>query len=145
MTAALLHDIGYAPELALTGFHPLDGARFCRDAGLPEIASLVAHHTGARNESRLRDQPELLREFPFQDSLLQRALTYCDLTTGPRRRRRTTRSRPRVAEIVERYGRDHVVSRAIQIGLPEFLAIEAEIEQLLRVSGSLAGTRRGSR
>ena len=83
MTAALLHDIGYAPELALTGFHPLDGARFCRDAGLPEIASLVAHHTGARNESRLRDQPELLREFPFHDSLLHRALSYCDLTTGP--------------------------------------------------------------
>ena len=143
MTAAFLHDIGYAPELALTGFHPLDGARFCRDAGLPEIASLVAHHTGARNESRLRDQPELLREFPFHDSLLHRALTYCDLTTGPNGEQ--TQVRSRVAEIVERYGRDHVVSRAIQIGLPEFLAIEAEIDQLLKVSGSLAGTRPGSR
>jgi HD superfamily phosphodiesterase len=30
LTAAWLHDIGYAPELAETGFHPLDGARYLR-------------------------------------------------------------------------------------------------------------------
>ena len=29
--AAVLHDIGYAPDLAKTGFHPLDGARYLRD------------------------------------------------------------------------------------------------------------------
>ena len=29
--AAWLHDIGYSPELADTGFHPLDGARYLRD------------------------------------------------------------------------------------------------------------------
>src|SRR5580693_4887911 len=29
--AAWLHDIGYAPALAETGFHPLDGARYLRD------------------------------------------------------------------------------------------------------------------
>ena len=28
MAAAWLHDVGYAPELVETGFHPLDGARF---------------------------------------------------------------------------------------------------------------------
>ena len=33
VTAAWLHDIGYAPGLAVTGFHPLDGARFLRRAG----------------------------------------------------------------------------------------------------------------
>jgi len=26
--AAWLHDIGYSPDLAVTGFHPLDGARY---------------------------------------------------------------------------------------------------------------------
>lgn len=26
-SAAVLHDVGYAPRLAVTGFHPLDGAR----------------------------------------------------------------------------------------------------------------------
>ena len=30
-SAAILHDVGYAPRLAATGFHPLDGARFLRD------------------------------------------------------------------------------------------------------------------
>src|SRR5438128_6751723 len=28
VAAGWLHDIGYAPELAATGFHPLDGGRF---------------------------------------------------------------------------------------------------------------------
>jgi hypothetical protein len=30
--AAWLHDIGYAPGLATTGLHALDGARYLRDA-----------------------------------------------------------------------------------------------------------------
>ena len=30
--AAWLHDIGYAPGLAATGLHPLDGGRYLRDA-----------------------------------------------------------------------------------------------------------------
>ena len=33
VAAAYLHDIGYAAELAQTGFHPLDGARFVRSMG----------------------------------------------------------------------------------------------------------------
>ncbi|MEU5430196.1 HD domain-containing protein [Streptomyces olivoreticuli] len=28
--AAVLHDVGYAPDLAQTGFHSLDGARYLR-------------------------------------------------------------------------------------------------------------------
>ena len=34
VAAAWLHDIGYAPELVETGFHPLDGARYLRREGL---------------------------------------------------------------------------------------------------------------
>jgi DNA-binding Xre family transcriptional regulator len=30
--AAWLHDIGYAPDLIVTGLHALDGARYLRDA-----------------------------------------------------------------------------------------------------------------
>jgi putative nucleotidyltransferase with HDIG domain len=30
--AAWLHDIGYAPDLTVTGLHQLDGARYRRDA-----------------------------------------------------------------------------------------------------------------
>jgi hypothetical protein len=133
IAAAYLHDIGYAPAIADTGFHPLDGGRFVRDSGSPEVAELVAQHTGARNEALLRGI-DLLAEFPFQDSMLHRALTFCDLTSGPDGRRATVDDR--VAEIVERYGENHVVSRAILMGVPEFKAIESEMERLINVSGS---------
>ncbi len=134
IAAALLHDIGYAPELAVTGFHPLDGARFVRDQGHPRIASLVAHHSGARNEAALRGLTGLMDEFPFEDSRLYRALSYCDMTTGPDGVR--THVVDRVSEIVDRYGSEHVVSHAARMNLPGFLAIEAEIESLMAVSGS---------
>lgn len=42
--ATLLHDIGYAPEVVGTGFHPLDGARYVRRVGGPDrLVNLVAH------------------------------------------------------------------------------------------------------
>lgn len=136
IAAAWLHDIGYAPNLATTGFHPLDGARFVRDQGHTKLANLVAHHTGARNEAKLRGLAEFEDEFPYEDSLMQRALTYCDLTTGPGGDHVDVRGR--VDEIVRRYGENHVVSQAILIGRPEFLTIEAEIEAVLALSGEPA-------
>ncbi len=33
VAAAWLHDIGYSPAIAGTGFHPLDGARHLRSLG----------------------------------------------------------------------------------------------------------------
>ena len=65
--AAWLHDIGYSPELAETGFHPLDGARYLRDVALadPVLCSLVAHHSCAVIEAEERGlADELRREFP---------------------------------------------------------------------------------
>ena len=51
--AAWLHDIGYGPEAAVTGFHPLDGARYLRDSGYPLVlCELVAHHSGALKEAQ---------------------------------------------------------------------------------------------
>ncbi|MEV7291387.1 HD domain-containing protein [Streptomyces microflavus] len=49
LAAATLHDVGYAPRLAATGFHPLDGARFLRDEhGAEErLVRLVANHSFA--------------------------------------------------------------------------------------------------
>src|ERR1700685_3252711 len=45
--AAWLHDIGYAPSLAVTGLHALDGARYLRDAQHADamLCRLVAHHS----------------------------------------------------------------------------------------------------
>ncbi|MFJ4654696.1 HD domain-containing protein [Nocardia sp. NPDC088792] len=49
VASAILHDVGYAPRLAMTGFHPLDGARFLRDEYRAEqrLTQLVANHTFA--------------------------------------------------------------------------------------------------
>ena len=64
--AAWLHDIGYTPGLAMTGFHPLDGARYLRDAQHADalLCRLVAHHSCAVIEAGERGLAEVLgREF----------------------------------------------------------------------------------
>ena len=46
--AAWLHDLGYAPDIRDTGFHPLDGAVWLREAGFDNrVSALVAYHTCA--------------------------------------------------------------------------------------------------
>ena len=55
VAAAWLHDVGYAPEVADTGFHPLDGARYLAGLGAPErVVNLVARHSYAILEAELR-------------------------------------------------------------------------------------------
>ena len=54
IAAAYLHDIGYAPDVEDTGFHPLDGARWLRAQGQERLACLVAYHSGAWFEARAR-------------------------------------------------------------------------------------------
>ena len=52
VAAAWLHDIGYAPQLQRTGFHPLDGALFLMTGDWPErVIRLVAHHSLASLEA----------------------------------------------------------------------------------------------
>ena len=65
--AAWLHDIGYVPELAQTGMHGLDGARYLRDVqhAEPLLCRLVAHHSCAVIEAEERGLADLLsRELP---------------------------------------------------------------------------------
>jgi hypothetical protein len=83
LAAAYLHDIGYAPSLRMTGFHPLDGALYLRSFGYERLASIVAHHFAARFEAHLRECDRLLQAFPRERSVVADALTYCDATTGP--------------------------------------------------------------
>ena len=49
VAAAWLHDIGYAPDLVDTGFHPLDGARYLGifPQATDLLRRLVAHHSCA--------------------------------------------------------------------------------------------------
>jgi HD domain len=135
VAAAYLHDIGYSSELSLTGFHPLDGARHLRSLGEEDLALLVAHHTNARYEAELRGLAAYEDEFPYGGTLLDTALTFCDLTTSPDGRQITLEDR--VAELVGRYGRDHVTSRAVLAGVPEFERGREQIRRLCcRSNGS---------
>lgn len=134
-TAAWLHDIGYASTLAVTGFHPLDGARYLRDKqdATPAVCALVAHHSGAMAEAAERGLSEpLLAEFPVDDASGEQviALTYCDFTTGPGGERLSPEER--VAEILSRYGPDSLVHRAVQASAPHLLDQCREITAELR-------------
>jgi hypothetical protein len=131
--AAVLHDVGYAPRLAHTGFHPLDGARFLRDEHRADdrLVRLVAHHTFALVEAEERGlRTELETEFPFPDDpLLADALTYADTTTTPDGLPTTPAAR--IAEITQRYGRDTTVGRFIARVEPLILATAQRVEQRL--------------
>ncbi len=120
VAAAWLHDIGYAPSLVVTGFHPLDGARFLREEGADDrLASLVAHHSCAVHEARVRGlDGVLLAEFKREESPTYDALVFCDMTTGPAGESVTYRIR--MDEIQERYGPDHEVTQAVELGRSDF-------------------------
>ncbi|WP_328888567.1 HD domain-containing protein [Streptomyces sp. NBC_00316] len=84
VAAAWLHDIGYAPELRDTGFHPIDGARYLETLGAPSrLVRLVAHHSGAVYEAEQRGLSAELDVYEREDSPLLDALIYADMTTGP--------------------------------------------------------------
>ncbi|MYT38976.1 HD domain-containing protein [Streptomyces sp. SID8356] len=133
VAAAMLHDIGYAPRLAVTGFHPLDGARFLRDEHRADerLVRLVANHSFALLEAEERGlQEELATEFPLlEEPLLVDALVYCDMTTTPDGDRTTAQDR--VAEIRSRYGDDSVVGRFIRRAAPEIFASVERVEAAL--------------
>jgi hypothetical protein len=118
--AAVLHDVGYAPDIAHTGFHPLDGANFLHDIGAPtRLVHLVAHHSYAALEAELRGLPEL-SQFHDERGSTRDALWYCDLTTTPDGQ--PVDARERIAEIQQRYGPEHLVTEFITSAAPELLA-----------------------
>ncbi|MQS39489.1 HD domain-containing protein [Streptomyces katsurahamanus] len=131
--AGVLHDVGYAPRLAETGFHPLDGARFLRDEHSADerLVRLVANHSCALLEAEERGLRDVLAgEFPLLDEpLLVDALVYCDMTTTPDGHRATAQDR--VAEILGRYGPDSVVGRFIRRASPEIFGAVARVEMIL--------------
>ena len=133
VSAAVLHDVGYAPRLAATGFHPLDGARFLRDVHQADdrLVRLVANHSFALLEAEERGLRTVLEvEFPLlEDQRLVDGLVWCDMTTTPDGDRATAEAR--VAEIVGRYGADSVVGRFIRRASPEIFVAVRRVDAAL--------------
>ena len=131
VAAAYLHDIGYADELIVHDFHPLDGAIWLRAQSQERLAGLVAHHTGAIFEARAHGLAEHLTAFIDERSPVSDALAYSDLTTGPTGERVTVAER--LGEIERRYGTESLVVRALE---DASLTLEAMIR---RTEARLAG------
>lgn len=129
LTAAWLHDIGYAPAIADTGFHPLDGARYLRRLGWPDaVCVLVAHHTGARVEARAHGlDARLDAEFSDTSTPERDALWVADATTGPCGQPMSIDER--IVEIAARYGTADPVALAINASRGE---LRAAAERLAR-------------
>lgn len=100
--AALLHDIGRAIDPANLEPHGFVGARFLDELGLHDVAPLVAHHSGAREEARDREMAHL--DVWQSDTVLLEVLTYIDRTTGPSGEAITLDERR--ADLAARYGAD---------------------------------------
>ena len=126
--AAWLHDIGYLPELAATGLHGLDGARYLRDVqhAEPMLCRLVAHHSCAVIEAEERGLAHILnREFTPPPRPLADALTFCDMTTSPDGEH--VQVTHRLAEIQNRYGSAHLVSRSVRRATPFILEAVGQV------------------
>lgn len=141
VSAAWLHDIGYAEELRETDCHPIDGARHLRRSGCDErVVNLVAHHSCARVEASLRGLvSEFAEEFPRPAAEYEDALCYCDMTNGPAGM--PVAAHERLDEIQERYGPMHVVTRFVEAARPEILEAVARVEGRLGFSESQGSVR----
>jgi hypothetical protein len=137
-SAAWLHDIGYADDAIRTGFHQLDGAQWLAARGWPmDVCRLVAWHTGAGTEARLRGQEdELVAGFEAPPALAIAVLTWADLTTSPLGAPWTVERR--LADIFERHPPDSIVHRATLAAQPALLEAVATVEALLRDPGPLS-------
>lgn len=129
VTAAILHDIGYAPDLAATKFHPLDGARFLQAQNAPaRLCALVARHSCAIKEAELRGCARDVAKFPDEETPLRDALWYCDMVTGPDGQRLTVDDR--LAEIQSRYGPESLIGKFVDTARPELVAaVDRTIER----------------
>jgi putative nucleotidyltransferase with HDIG domain len=128
--AAWLHDLGYAPDIRDTGFHPLDGAVWLRKAGFEErVCALVAYHTCADIEAEERGFADSLQAFPRETSIVADALLYADMRTGPDGQDFSVVAR--MDEVVSRYGEGHSASRFIERARPIILETAQRVETQL--------------
>jgi len=135
VAAAYVHDIGYAPSIQRTGFHPLDGAHYLLSFNQTRLASLVAYHSEAPFEAELRSLLPELNHIPREHSTLADALTYCDMHTGPTGQKLTFEQR--IADIFQRYPEGHIVNRAIHQALPSYIQAIANVQNLLQSKNML--------
>jgi hypothetical protein len=132
--AAVLHDIGYSPQVAKTGFHSIDGAWALRDVTTnTRLVALVAYHSCAYREAELRGLSAHLTEWVDEETPLRDALWWADMTTSPDGDPVTFDER--IREIQDRYGPQDVVTFFIRQAEPELRGAVERTEARLRAAG----------
>ncbi|WP_082119958.1 HD domain-containing protein [Saccharothrix sp. ST-888] len=130
IVSAILHDIGYAEPAVDTGQHMIDGARYLARLGTDAaICSLVAYHSSSAWEAEELGLADALADFRPPPPPLLDAITFCDLTSAPDGS--LVEAGPRLDEVLQRYGPDHVVHRAVSAARPTLLAMAERIERRL--------------
>src|SRR6266480_635382 len=100
--------------------------QFFRDV---RLASLVAHHSEATFEARLRGYAHALHAFPCEYSAVADALTFCDMTTSPEGKHISFEER--IAEILCRYKEQDIVSQSIRQATPTLSRDVERTKQML--------------
>jgi hypothetical protein len=128
IAAAWLHDIGYAPGLVRTGFHPVDGAAHLATMGVSaRLCALVANHSCACLEARRRG---VTLDWPDEGTPLRDALWWADMTTTPTGE--PTTFAERMAEVASRYGETDIVTLSLREANEALLDSVNRTEDLLR-------------
>ena len=112
----------------MTGLHALDCARYLRDAqhADPMLCRLGAHHSWAIVEAGERGLADVMSlEFEPAPDALSSVLTSCDMTTSPGGE--LVPVEQWLAEIRDRYGPGHLVSRSIQLAAPMIVGAVKQI------------------
>lgn len=137
LCAAWLHDIGYAPALVRTGFHPVDGATHLqRELWAPAVVGLVAHHSGSRFVAVARQLQHHMTAFDkasYWSGPVADALTWADQTTDPDGRRVSVHER--LAEVLQRHGQVSAQARCHAQRGPSLTAAVRATEARLAVTG----------
>lgn len=130
VSAAWLHDIGYAPGLIDTGSHSIDGALHLLRLGAPgNVVGLVAYHSAAEQEVAARRLSVRLADFPRPRGQLLDLLTYADMTTDPNGYETTAAER--LDGILARYAKSDPVHVSVADARLKLLATVQRVQDML--------------
>ncbi|MDQ0418843.1 hypothetical protein J2Z48_003048 [Croceifilum oryzae] len=132
---AYMHDVGYNEQLNQHNFHPLDGALFAEEIGIPKpiIAGILFHSDAYTSVKHTR--PDLIEIYDKKYNLLDEIdhtfidlITYCDIHTSPVGAKITLEER--VLDVIKRYGEGHEVSNMMLLSQPYYQEVERRVEKL---------------
>jgi protein-tyrosine phosphatase len=133
IAAAILHDIGVAPDIPRLGMSGLNAGRFLRAQGFPDrLTNLVANASCASIAARLRGLDEEFREFTDEQGVMRDALLYCCLTNGPDGTRITFEEREH--ELLHRLRHDAVHMEHLRLAHDVFSGAVARTEARIGIS-----------